>query len=104
MSRIAMKSIPDTKQCPHCREWIVSPHGRRELDAHIRQCPARVQLTREERQQDEQRAENAATLSGMGDGPDVATIQRASLWDGVIETYATETELNGWRPAQGRML
>lgn len=32
------------------------------------------------------------------------TVKRASLWDGVVDTHATETELNGWRPSQGVLL
>lgn len=28
--------IADTKFCHQCRTWIESPHGRRELDAHVR--------------------------------------------------------------------
>ena len=33
-----------------------------------------------------------------------ATVRRATLFDGVLDTFQTETELNGWRPSQGRML
>lgn len=32
------------------------------------------------------------------------TVKRATLWDGVIDTHATETELNGWRQSQGVLL
>lgn len=28
--------IRDVKMCPVCSEWIESPHGRRELNAHIK--------------------------------------------------------------------
>lgn len=30
--------IPDTKRCPYCAAWIESPHGRRELTAHMKEC------------------------------------------------------------------
>ena len=33
-----------------------------------------------------------------------ATVKRATLFDGVVDTFQTEAELNGWRPSQGRML
>lgn len=32
------------------------------------------------------------------------TVKRASLWDGIIETYQTETEMNGFRATQGALL
>lgn len=32
------------------------------------------------------------------------TVKRVTLFDGVVDTFATEAELNGWRPSQGRML
>jgi len=33
-----------------------------------------------------------------------ATVKRATLFDGIVDTYQTETELNGFRPTQGAML
>lgn len=33
-----------------------------------------------------------------------ATVKRATLWDGVSDTYQTETELNGLRASQGALL
>ncbi|MGD9934802.1 MAG: hypothetical protein AB7T37_13955 [Dehalococcoidia bacterium] len=33
-----------------------------------------------------------------------ATVHRATLWDGVVDTFQTEAELNGYRPAQGALL
>ena len=35
---------------------------------------------------------------------ETATVKRASLFDGVIDTYQTETELNGHRATQGALL
>lgn len=32
------------------------------------------------------------------------TVKRATLFDGVADSFQTEAELNGHRPAQGRML
>ena len=32
------------------------------------------------------------------------TVQRATLWDGVIDTHQTEAELNGFRATQGALL
>lgn len=36
--------------------------------------------------------------------PNAATVKRATLFDGVIDTYSTESELNGYKPTQGRMI
>lgn len=33
-----------------------------------------------------------------------ATVKRATLFDGVTDTYQTESELNGYRPSQGALL
>lgn len=32
------------------------------------------------------------------------TVKRATLWGDVHDTHQTETELNGWRERQGRLL
>ena len=32
------------------------------------------------------------------------TVKRATLFDGVIDSYRTESELNGWKPTQGALL
>lgn len=32
------------------------------------------------------------------------TVKRATLWDGIVDTFATEGELNGWKPSQGALL
>lgn len=37
-------------------------------------------------------------------GPDRETVKRPDLFGTVHETYQTESELNGWRASQGRML
>ena len=36
--------------------------------------------------------------------PRTETVKRASLWDGVQDTYRTESELNGFRPTQGALI
>lgn len=36
--------------------------------------------------------------------PPEPTVKRATLFDGVVDTYQTETELNGWKPRQGALL
>lgn len=33
-----------------------------------------------------------------------ATVKRADIFGNVIDTHATEAELNGWRPSQGALL
>lgn len=32
------------------------------------------------------------------------TVKRATLWDGVADTFQTEAEMNGFRATQGRLL
>jgi hypothetical protein len=34
----------------------------------------------------------------------LATVKRATLFDGVVDTFQTEAELNGFRDSQGRLL
>lgn len=34
----------------------------------------------------------------------VATVKRATLFDGVVDTFQTEAELNGFRASQGMLL
>ena len=36
--------------------------------------------------------------------PSGQTVKRATLFDGVLDTYQTETELNGFRETQGALL
>lgn len=33
-----------------------------------------------------------------------ATVKRATLWNGVVDTFQTEAELNGFRASQGMLL
>lgn len=42
--------------------------------------------------------------ASKGGRREVPTVKRASLWDGVVDTFATEAELNGFRPSQGGLL
>lgn len=35
---------------------------------------------------------------------ELETVRMATLWDGVIDTFKTESELNGWKPTQGVLL
>lgn len=73
-----MKSSPsvrNTQRCPVCSSWIECRHGRRELDEHMReQC-------------------------GVN-----RTVLRGQLWGAPVDTHKTETELNGFKATQGRML
>ena len=36
--------------------------------------------------------------------PDRQTVKRPDLFGAVHETHMTESELNGWRPSQGRLI
>lgn len=36
--------------------------------------------------------------------PAEETVKRAALWGGCVETYRTETEINGWRATQGLLM
>ncbi|MBA2708307.1 MAG: hypothetical protein H0U59_10950 [Gemmatimonadaceae bacterium] len=42
-----------------------------------------------------------AETSSAQHGP---TVKRVTLFGDVLDTYQTESELNGWRPQQRRML
>ena len=125
--------IADTRQCPYCRAWIEMPlrRQREAFEAHKLRCraedaevagyPTFCTGCHEPR--------NSAELNHAGTcreclakfwkpDPDerafmdtvkdrlesAMTIKRADLWGNVIDTFATETELNGWRASQGALL
>ena len=73
--------IRDTWKCPECREWVELPlrEQQRFKASHLGEC-----------------------RDTMSRRP-VATVKRATLWDGVEDTYQTEAELNGFRARQGAL-
>jgi len=77
--------VADTWQCPHGCGWLEQPRTRQQTWRNAHNAS----------HQQEQERERT---------PRTETVKRASLWDGVLDTYATETELNGFRPSQGAFL
>lgn len=47
---------------------------------------------------------NGWTTASIERDPEPVTVKRADLFGNVADTYATEGELNGHRPTQGRMI
>lgn len=76
--------VRDTWRCPHGCGWLELP-GREARNRHLAE---------------HKRTDDGAKVSRRDD----ETVKRASLWDGVLDTYQTEGELNGWRPKQGALL
>lgn len=77
--------------CPHCQQPAGSPCLR--PSGHPASEPHRER---------EQLAVDRAFMSMCAAAPE--TVKRADLFGNVIDTHATEAELNGWRASQGQLL
>ena len=102
--------IADTRQCPYCRQWIAMPARRqreafnahklgcREIAGVLERNPATPHYAPGHCRDCN---DETARRDAEADRP---TVKRPDLFGNVIDSYRTESELNGWKATQGALL